>query len=95
MIEGIKVCISEYRAFTESEKLDALNTMVDSKHCLVIAPATCGSYVPISQMPTEELIFLALLKPRNESAPISDSEIRPVFDDLVSLLKDPDVAVSF
>ena len=94
LIQGVKVCISEYLAFTESERLDALNTMVDSKHCLVIAPATCGSYVPISQMATEELIFSALLKPRNESSSIIDSEIRPVFDELVTLLKDPEPAVS-
>ena len=65
LIEGIKVSISEYQAFTEMEKLDALNTLVDSKHCLVIAPATCGTYVPISQMATEELVFSVLLKPRN------------------------------
>ena len=94
LIEGIKVCISEYQAFTEIEKLDALNTLVDSKHCLVIAPATCGTYVPISQMATEELVFSALLKPRNESASIIDSEIRPVFEELVTLLKDPEPAVS-
>ena len=94
LIEGIKVSISEYQAFTEMEKLDALNTLVDSKHCLVIAPATCGTYVPISQMATEELVFSALLKPRNESASIIDSEIRPVFEELVTLLKDPEPAVS-
>ena len=74
LLEGIKISISEYKAFTEDEKLDALNTMVGSKHCLVIAPATCGSYVPISQMPTKELIF----------QPFSSH----YFDGLVTLLKD-------
>ena len=94
LVEGIKITIAEYRAFTEIEKLDALNTLVDSKHCLVIAPATCGSYVPVSQMATEELIFSALLKPRNEPACLIDSDIRPVFEELVTLIKDPEPAVS-
>ena len=94
LVEGIKITIAEYRAFTEMEKLDALNTLVDSKHCLVIAPATCGSYVPVSQMATEDLIFSALLKPRNEPACLIDSEIRPVFEELVTLIKDPEPAVS-
>ena len=94
LLEGKKISISEYKGFTEHERLDALNNMVDRKHCFDIAPATCGSYVPISQMPTEELVFSALFKPRNESAPIIDAEIWPVFDELVTLLKDPEAVVS-
>ena len=84
----------EFRAYTEEERLDALNILVVSKHCLVVAPSTCGSFVPISQMSTEDLIFSALFKPRNKSAPIIDTETRPVFDELVTLLKDPEAAVS-
>ena len=68
--------------------------MIESKHSLVIAPSTCGSFVPISQMATDELLFSATFEPKIESCPIIDSEISPVFDELASLLKDPEPSVS-
>ena len=94
MLHGKKIDILEYRAFTEKDKLDALNTLVPNKHALVIAPSTSGTFVPISEMSTEDLIFSATLKARTESSAIIDSEIRPVFDELVNLLQDSDSGVA-
>ena len=68
MLRGTKVTLSEYQAFTEDEKLEALNNLIGSKHCLVIAPSDCGTFVPISQMETDKLIFSAKFKARNETS---------------------------
>jgi len=94
LLRGTKVTLSEYQAFTEDEKLEALNNLIGSKHCLVLAPSDCGSFVPISQMDTEKLIFSAKFKARNENSAIIDDDIMPVFDELVTLLKDVDPSVS-
>ena len=45
-------------------------------------------------MSTEALIFSATLKARTESCAIIDSEIRHVFDELVTLLEDSDSGVA-
>jgi hypothetical protein len=92
MLRGTKVTLSEYQAFTEDEKLEALNNLIGSKHCLLIAPSTCNTYVPISQMETDQLILSAKTKARNEVSAIIDEEIMPVFDEMVTLLNDPDPA---
>jgi len=94
MLRGTKVDMSEYKAFTEEEKLDALNNLIGSKHCLVIAPSDCNTFVPISQMDTQALILSAKTKARTETSAIIDAEILPVFEELVSLLKDPEPSVS-
>jgi len=94
LLFGARIQISDFRAFTEDERLEALNNVIQSKHSLVIAPSTCGSFVPVSQMATDELIFSATFKPKIESCPIIDKEIKPVFDELTSLLQDSDPAVS-
>ena len=94
LLFGARIAISDFRAFTEDERLEALNNVIQSKHSLVIAPSTCGSFVPVSQMSTDELIFSATFKPKIESCPIIDKEIKPVFDELTSLLQDPEPAVS-
>jgi len=94
MLRGRRIDILDYKGFTEQEKLDALNSLVPNKHALVLAPSTTGSFVPISEMSTEALIFSATLKARTESCAIIDSEIRPVFDELVSLLEDSDSGVA-
>ena len=94
LLFGAKITISEYRAFTEDERLEALNNVIESKHSLVIAPSSCGSFVPVSQMSTEELLFSATFKPKIESCPIIDKDMRPVFDEIASLLKDPEASVS-
>ena len=91
---GTKVLMSEYQAFTEDEKLETLNNLIGSKHCLVIAPSTCNTYVPISQMETDQLILSAKTKARNEVSAIIDEEIMPVFDEMVTLLNDPDPATA-
>ena len=94
MLRGTKVLLSEFQAYTEDEKLEALNNLIGSKHCLVLAPSDCGSFVPVSQMDTDKLIFSAKFKARNETSAIIDDEIMPVFDELVTLLEDVDPAVS-
>ena len=68
--------------------------MVPNKHSLVISPSTTGSFVPISEMATDDLMFSAPLKARTESSAFDDSEIRPFFDELVTLLKDSDSSVA-
>ena len=94
LLRGTKVTLSEYQAFTEDEKLEALNNLIGSKHCLVLAPSDCGCFVPISQMDTDKLIFSAKFKARNENSAIIDDEILPVFDELVTLLNDVEASVS-
>ena len=94
MTTGKKIDILDYKAFTEGDKLDALNSLVPNKHALVLAPSSTGSFVPVSEMATDALIFSATLKARTESSAIIDSEIRPVFDELVNLLQDSDSGVA-
>ena len=45
-------------------------------------------------MVTDDLIFSATLKARTEASAIIDTDTRPVFDELVTLLKDSDKAVA-
>ena len=45
-------------------------------------------------MATDERLFSSTFKPKIESCPFIESEIRPVFDELASLLKDPEPSVS-
>ena len=94
LLRGTKVTLSEFQAFTEDEKLEALNNLIGNKHCLVLAPSDCGSFVPVSQMDTDKLIFSAKYKARNECSAIIDDDIMPVFDELVTLLNDVDPSVS-
>ena len=94
VLSGKKVDLSHYRAFTEMERLDGLNYLVSSKEYLVIAPSVGGSYVPITRMTPEELIFAATTKAKLKSFSIIDAAILPVFEELVSLLKDVDPAVA-
>ena len=64
--------------------------MVPNTHALVLAPSTTGTFVPKGEMSTEALVFSATLKARTENCPIIDSEMRPVFDEMVTLLQDSD-----
>ena len=81
-------------ALTENERLEALNNLIASKHSLVIIPSSCGSFVPISQMATDDLLYSATFKPKIESSPIIDEDIKPIFDELASLLQVPEPGVS-
>jgi len=45
LLKGKRVAISHFGAYTEEEKLEALNNLISSKHCLVIAPSACGTFV--------------------------------------------------
>ena len=96
MLRGEELIFFGYKAFTEQEKLDALNSVIPNKHLLVLAPSSTGVYVPIqiSEMVTDDLIFSATLKARTEASAIIDTDTRPVFDELVTLLKDSDKAVA-
>ena len=89
-----RIVISHFSTFTEAEKLDALRNLVPNKHCLVIAPSTCGSYVPVSQMAPEDLVFSATSKANTEPHPIIDADLLPVFKELETLLTDADPAVA-
>ena len=90
VIRGRRIDLSHFKQFTETERLDALNSLIQSKDYLVISPSTCGSYVPITQMEPGLLIAAATDKAKMESSPIIDSEFFPVFSELASLLTDPD-----
>jgi len=90
VIRGRRIDLSHFKQYTETERLDALNTLIQSKDYLVIAPSACGSYVPISQMEPDSLIAAATHKAKMESLAIIDPEILPVFTELASLLTDPD-----
>ena len=70
MVRGKILDILEYMAFTEQEKLDALNHIVLNKHALVLALSTTGV------------------------CPIIDSEIRPLFDEIVTLLQDSNPGIA-
>ena len=90
VIRGRRIDLSHFKQYTETERLDALITLIQSKDYLVIAPSTCGSYVPISQMEPDSLIAAATYKAKMESLAIIDPEILPVFTELASLLTDPE-----
>ena len=47
MLRGEELIFFGYKAFTEQEKLDALNSVIPNKHSLVLAPSSTGVYVPI------------------------------------------------
>ena len=94
VIRGRRIDLSHFRQYTESERLDALNSLVSGKDYLVIAPSACGSFVPISQMEPDLLIAAATSKAKMESLPIIDAEILPVFNELISLMTDSDPLVA-
>ena len=94
VIRGRRIDLSHFRQYTESERLDALNSLVSGKDYLVIAPSACGSFVPISQMEPDLLIAAATSKAKMESLPIIDAEILPVFNEFISLMTDSDPLVA-
>ena len=93
-LRGKRIVISHYSTFTETEKLEALKNLIPNKHCLVIAPSSCGSYVPVSQMAPEDLILAATKKANIEPSPIIDGDLLPVFKEFETLLTDVDPSVA-
>jgi len=94
VIRGRRIDLSHFKQFTESERLDALNSLISGKDYLVISPSSCGSFVPISQMEPDLLIAAATSKAKMESLPIIDAEILPVFNEFISLMTDADPLVA-
>ena len=93
-LRGKRIVISHYSTYTETEKLEALKNLIPNKHCLVIAPSSCGSYVPVSQMAPEDLILAATKKANIEPSPIIDGDLLPVFREFETLLTDVDPSVA-
>ena len=93
-LRGKRIAISHFSTYTETEKLEALKNLIPNKHCLVIAPSSCGSYVPVSQMAPEDLILAATKKANIEPSAIIGGDLLPVFREFETLLTDVDPSVA-